>query len=332
MSEFNCPQSLKFNSLRARLLLLVVFTGAFTAHSQAATFYWDADIDATGNLVNGTNLGGTGTWDTTAANWWDGVSAADAAWPNVLADTAIFSGTAGTVSLGVPINVGTVLFNSGGYLLTGSTLTLGDVATIHVSGLNHARIDSDITGSLGLTKAGTGTLNLGSTNSYTGNTTITGGLVEVYKDESLGTGGGSIILDGGTLSALGNNFYSTRNITVNAGGGTLAVSRELSNFGSMRLQGTISGSGTLTKTGFGQLRLDGDSSGFTGAFVIDQGIVRMNAYTDRGVVNNVPSLGASSYTLHSGGELWLLYSSIGTTPYYSVITETAPVHMEGGRI
>ena len=95
------------------LLLLALFAGIFSAQTRAATFYWDADADATGNLVDGTNLGGTGTWDTITANWWDGVST-DAAWPNSLLDTAVFSGTAGTVTLGGPINVGGLVFNSDG--------------------------------------------------------------------------------------------------------------------------------------------------------------------------------------------------------------------------
>ena len=310
------------------MLLIAQFQIVQRLH--AATFYWDSDADATGNLVDGTNLGGTGTWDLAAARWWD--AAVMQLWPNSTADTAIFSGTAGIVTLGVPVNLGSLQFDSDGYQITGGTLTLGGAATINVSGSNHAGVLSNIAGTSGLTKTGSGTLNLGPFNSYTGNTTISGGVVEVYKDESLGTGGGDIILDGGTLSALGNNFYSTRDITVNAGGGTLAVSRENSNFGSMRLAGMISGVGTLTKTGFGQLRLDGDSSGFTGAFILDQGTVRLNPYTDRGLVNNVPALGASSFEIHAGGDLLLYYNSLGATPYYSAVSETAPVHMTGGRI
>ena len=57
---------------------------------QAATVYWDADGNATGNLVDGTNLGGTGTWDTGQTNWWN--LTADVAWPNTDADEAVFTG------------------------------------------------------------------------------------------------------------------------------------------------------------------------------------------------------------------------------------------------
>ena len=316
--------------IRATMLMCLIAQFQIVQGLQAATVYWDSDADATGNLVDGTNLGGTGTWNLITANWWD--TAGMVVWPETTADTAIFSGTAGIVTLGEPVNVGTLQFDSNGYQVTGSTLNLGGAATINVTAGNHAAVLSDIAGSSGLVKTGAGTLNLGPTNSFTGSTVINAGVVEVYKDESLGSGNGAIQINGGTLSALGNNFYSTRNIEVGAGGATLDVTRDYSNWGSMRLKGEISGSGTLTKTGFGQLRLDGDSSGFTGAVVLEQGIVRLNPYTDRGSVENVPSLGGSSYTIQSGADLQLLYNSIGTTPYYSAVTETAPVIMQGGRL
>lgn len=284
-------------------------------------------------MVDGTGLGGSGIWDTTTPNWWNGASA-DVVWPNSATDTAVFSGTGGLMTLGAPVLVGGLQFDSDGYTLSGGTLTLGGAATINVAAGSQVGILSDIAGTAGLTKNGAGTLNLGLLNSYSGNTTINAGVIEVYKDESLGTGGGDIIFDGGTLRALGNNFYSTRDITVGAGGGTLDVTRNAYNFGSMRLLGVISGAGTLTKTGFGELRLDGDSaSTFTGAFVVDSGLVRLKPGIDRGQVNPLPSLaGASSYTVRSGGDLQLDYSSLGSAPQYSMINETAQVHMEGGRI
>jgi len=302
------------------------------ASSQAAIFYWDSDENAVSNQFVGTNLGGSGTWDLTLANWWNGVDA-DVVWPSSSADVAVFSGVAGTVMLGEPVTAGNLVFNVDGYTLTGSVLTLGGVATIDVIAGNHAAILADIAGVDGVTKTGSGTLNLGTANSYSGDTTISAGVLEVYKDESLGTGGGSVVLNGGTLRALGNNFYSERNIVVGENGGALDVTRNNSNFGSMRLRGEISGAGTLMKTGFGELRLDGDSSGFTGDFIVDSGIVRLQPHTDRGTVVNIPSLsGASSYTIRSGGDLILGYNSIGATPQYSIVNETAPVRMEGGRI
>ena len=327
------------NQLRIRrriissLMFLLMAAWQIGQPLQGATFFWDPDADGSNSAV-----GGTGTWDITAFQWdvdADNSNSNNVAWLNGI-DIASFGGTAGTVTLGVPITVGGLEFTSDGYTITGTglnTLTLSGAGTIDVAAGVHAAVTADIAGAVGLVKNGLGTLNLGPSNSFTGSTIINAGVVEVYKDDSLGSGSGALVLNGGTLSALGNNFYSTRNVNVGAGGGTLAVSRNLSNFGSMRLQGVISGAGTLTKTGFGELRLDGDSSGFTGTFVLDQGIVRLNGYTDRGsVINDMPSLGASRYDIHAGGDLMLHYASLGATPYYSAINETAPIHMEGGRI
>lgn len=319
--------------LQTTALLLALVAGLSASPADAATYYWDPDADPTANTVDGTGLGGSGIWNSTNLNWWDGLSA-DVAWPGSAADLAVFAGASGTVTLSGTIQAGSLQFASDRYALTGGTIVLGGAATIDVAAGSRANVLSDIGGTAGLVKTGAGTLNLGLLNSYAGNTTVNAGVLEVYKDESLGTGGGDIILDGGTLKALGNNFYSDRDITVGAGGATLEVTRNAYNFGSMRLLGQISGAGTLTKTGFGELRLDGDSSGtFTGDFIVNNGIVRLLPAIDRGQVNPLPSLaGASSYTVRSGGDFILQYSSLSSSPQYSMINETAPVHMEGGRI
>ncbi|MEZ5384461.1 MAG: autotransporter-associated beta strand repeat-containing protein [Prosthecobacter sp.] len=303
-----------------------------TPELSAATLFWDADADG-GNAI----IGGTGTWDTATVQWdidADNGNSNNTTWTNGI-NIASFGGTSGTVTLGEPITVGGLEFLSDGYIITGSggnVLTLTDSGTINVATGLHAAVTADIAGTVGLVKNGNGTLNLGPSNSFTGSTVINAGVLQVYKDESLGSGNGAIQINGGTLSALGNNFYSTRDIAVGASGATLDVTRNYSNWGSMRLKGVISGAGTLTKTGFGELRLDGDSSGFTGQVIVDQGILRLYAYTDRGTVTNLPALGASSYMVRSGGDFQLQYNALGSTPYYSAISETAPIHMEGGRL
>ena len=303
-----------------------------TPQLPGATLFWDGDADGSNSII-----GGAGTWNTSDFQWdvdADNSNSNNAAWTNGI-DIASFGGISGTVTLGGPITVGGLEFTSDGYTITGggpNTLTLSGPGTIDVAAGVRTAVTADIAGTVGLVKNGNGTLNLGPSNSFTGSTIINAGVIEVYKDESLGSGNGAIQINGGTLSALGNNFYSTRNIEIGASGGTLDVTRNYSNWGSMRLKGVISGSSTLTKTGFGELRLDGDSSGFTGEVIVEQGILRLYAFADRGTVTNLPALGASSYTVRSGGDLQIQYSSIGSTPYYSAINETAPIHMEGGRM
>ncbi|HEV2330390.1 MAG TPA: autotransporter-associated beta strand repeat-containing protein [Verrucomicrobiae bacterium] len=72
--------------------------------------------------------GGTGTWDlNTSANWYNGTS--DVNWFDnsaLGANTAIFGGTAGTVTLNSSVSASNLLFNTTGYAINGSgTLTLG---------------------------------------------------------------------------------------------------------------------------------------------------------------------------------------------------------------
>lgn len=97
------------------------------APAQAVDRYWDPN-----NTVLGS--GGTGIWNTTSAFWSpnsDGVSGPYSAWNNAALDDAFFGGTAGTVTLGGPITVHNMAFLTNGYVLNGSTLTLGGVAPIH---------------------------------------------------------------------------------------------------------------------------------------------------------------------------------------------------------
>ena len=80
-------------------ILLAVFFPLWTVQVHGATFYWDADATAAGNSsTTGAGLGGNGTWDTGATDWWNGTS--DVTWANAVSpyDTAVFTGAAGTVT------------------------------------------------------------------------------------------------------------------------------------------------------------------------------------------------------------------------------------------
>ncbi|EDY20580.1 autotransporter-associated beta strand repeat protein [Chthoniobacter flavus Ellin428] len=98
---------------------LVLSTALTLAVRSASSLFWDADQNATGNVTDGTNLGGTGTWDlNSTANWWDGSSASDTQWQN--GDAATFVGPSGTVTLGTPIIASGLTFNSAGFTLAGT--------------------------------------------------------------------------------------------------------------------------------------------------------------------------------------------------------------------
>src|SRR5436190_9568772 len=105
-----------------------------------------------------TGAGGSGAWDTTTPNWFDGSAAV--LWSQ--RTSAIFGGAAGTVTLGVRITAQDLTFGTSGYELTGTTLTLGagSTPTANVAAGSSATISSIVAGTRGLTVTGGGTLTL----------------------------------------------------------------------------------------------------------------------------------------------------------------------------
>ena len=177
------------------LSALMLLTLPTAAQAQDANRNWDANGTAVGNGNSGTPA--QNVWDTTTLRWspnTDGVSGPYGPWDNTLLDNAIFGGTAGTVTLGTPITVHNITFNTANYTLTGNTLTLaGTTPTITVNS-GTSTINSIIAGTAGLTKAGAGAMTLSGNNSFTGGVTV----------------------DAGTLTLSGTNGFAG-NVNVNAG-------------------------------------------------------------------------------------------------------------------
>jgi autotransporter-associated beta strand protein len=184
-----------------------------------------------------------------------------------------------------------------------------------------------ITGSGPITKTGQGWLTLYGSNSYSGNWTINGGIVEVGGAGVLGTGS-ITVNNGGELaanvtSALPNSIVANSGATLSAdffnqtNSGNFAgpvtvngpVNVRLGNFYSnasqnLSISGKISGPGSLTitpalgmTTSSGKLSLSGDNSNFSGGITIPTGNVIAPASAGK-------PLGTGRITL-SGGRLSL---------------------------
>jgi len=233
--DLRVPAARRLPLLTAALALsFALVTGA-----TAGSLEWSADGVTPGS-------GGTGTWNTNTALWFNGIAFQD--WNNAALDDAVFGGSAGTVTLGKSITAHSLIFNVAGYTVTSKKLTLGGVTpTITVVTGASATINSTLAGTAGLTEMGGGTLILTKNNSYTGLTTIGAGTLQLGNATANGSVTGDILNDG----ALVFNRTGTKSYA-----------------------GAISGSGSVTKVGTGTMILTGDST-YMGGTTISAGTLRI---------------------------------------------------------
>lgn len=219
-------------------------------------------FSATSNLNNG---GAAAIWDTNATGF-------------------LTTRNGGTVHLGTLVGNGTVAGSGGA---TGT-------ATFSVGARNEDSVfagiiqDSNPTDrKAALTKVGTGKLTLTGASTYTGNTNVTAGTLEIG--------------DGGTTGSLAlTNIAVTSNLVFNTSG-------------TQTVGSVISGAGTITKKGTGTTVFNGLNTFTTGAF-IEGGILAINADTGLGAA-------AAGVTFQNGsGKLGSDSAGVVTTRAMTVST------------
>jgi autotransporter-associated beta strand protein len=160
---------------------------------------------------------------------------------------------------------------SGNYFLGSKTLTVGsnDLSTTVSGVIQDGGKSGGTNGSL--IKVGTGTLTLSGLNTYTGSTTITGGVLSISQDANLGATpkapvADKLIFNGGTLQATATFALNpNRGITVNTGGTFDVTGANVLTYG-----GVISGGGNVVKLDTGTLTLTGSNT-YTGGTTITAG-------------------------------------------------------------
>ncbi|MFA6265220.1 MAG: autotransporter outer membrane beta-barrel domain-containing protein [Pseudolabrys sp.] len=216
-----------------------------------------ATVTATGGVAFG-NAGGVGTLNISNATLVTQTLNV-AAGSEVNFDNAIYRATR---SSAVWINsaAGTLNIAAGGLTVDSLNFT--------VSALN------GFSGIGGLTKIGTGTFNLTTSNSYTGQTLIEAGTLALRTGGSIAASSG-VVANGtfniSAITAAGTDIQSL------GGSGVVALGAKnltLSNAHDL-FSGAFSGTGELTLAG-GSETLTGDSSGFSGSTTVQSGTLAVN--------------------------------------------------------
>ena len=264
---------------------------------------------------------GSGTLTLTGANTYTGGTTISGGVLQAGSTAALGAGSLATASgatLDLYGNSLTVSSLSGsGGTITDSNTTAG-TSTLSVNQAGNSTyagvIQNGGTRSLGLAKAGLGTLTLTGTNTYTGGTTLSAGTLQTGSDAALSStspltvNGGVLDLNGHSI-AVGSLSGTSGTITDNstaAGTGTFSVTQAtaatyagaLQDGGTRKLALAESGSALLTLTGF---------STFTGSTSVNGGSLQLGD----GTITNAVLPGTSAIALN-GGSLTIATASSQT--------------------
>ncbi|OQM74225.1 hypothetical protein BFN67_05075 [Pseudaminobacter manganicus] len=159
-------------------------------------------------------------------------------------------------------------------------------------------------------KTGTGTWTLTGATTAATPWTLVDGTLSISADNQLGDPSQPVTFDGGTLENTAA-FDTTRNVTVDAGGGTFQTDADLG------VSGIISGVGGLSKTGAGTLALSGANT-YTGGTTIVDGVIEASRADGNGVID---ALGSGLITL-AGGTLRSTLNAASTLNSYLIAAGT----------
>ncbi len=212
----------------------------------------------------------------------------------VTLDGGAVSSDAGTLT------VAEVTVSSSGGTVSGKLAVESAPRTFEVASGGNLLVNAVISGGGGITKTGGGFLTLQGSNTYSGQTVVSEGFVEVHSDTGLGSTNGETWLqpagtlrlvsatvagellecDGGRLQAIGANSGWTGPVTL-----TSSNTIDVPNAGQLlTLSGLISGSGGFTKAGNGVLRLSGsEGNNYDGDTLVRSGTLELGKTAGTGV-------------------------------------------------
>ena len=232
-------------------------------------------------------------------------------------DNAVFDGAATTVTLSGNVTAGGLKFNTTGYTLVGTapdslTLSSGSISTgTDVT----ADISATLAGPAGLTKVGSGTLNLSGNNTFVGPINLIAGRVNIASESALGAATNGVVL-GGTLGTTGSlNLGANRTLSgsgvietgtsqsLTLGGNVSATSLTVNGATSLAFNGASNSIGSLTLAQPAAVSIGG------GALAITSGLTLGGTTTLTGPIN----FGSTSPTLQVNGTSFTPSGTVSTT-------------------
>lgn len=197
-----------------------------------------------------------------------------------------------------------VVAGSGGTLTLGYTSTSSDFTTSFTGAItlndnlvlfgnsgagNGFRLRGEITGSFGLTKTGSGRVRIeGGNSGYSGTTTISEGALQVGNGSTTGTLGSGDIVNNASLILNRSDSFTFNN--------------------------TMSGVGSLTKSGAGTVTIHNNSNSYSGGTTVASGGLRIGASNSLGDASSAVTLGSAG-----GGDASLVSYLAGWTYAQNII-------------
>ncbi len=318
------------NSLARLACVVLVSAGAAAVSFAQTAVSWTSTSDTT--FSNGANWnGGVAPPDSLTTHYgdFDGASLAD---PVITTSQSVvglnFANKAFTLSStnGAVLTVGALGLrqNNNFDLTVNMDIILGaDQSWFSQSSGGFLTMNGNVSGGFSFSKTGSGTVLLSGTNTYTGTTTVTTGILQFGKTSALYNGAtaswtaANLIVESGRTLAFsvgGTGEFTTGNVTTlltnlstvnsnglksgssigfdttNASGGTFTVADTIANS-----TGTGGGAIGVNKLGSGTLVLTGTNT-YTGKTTISAGTLSISSIADKG---SASSIGAPTTTLNS---------------------------------
>ena len=180
-------------------------------------------------------------------------------------------------------------------LLSARDFSLSSSATIDVDADQRVTLVGTLSGAGGLKKRGAGTLHLSGDNTYSGGTTLSGGMLTISQESNLGSG--NLLFDGGDLGITGS-FVLPKGLSLSSSASIDVDARQM-----VTLSSLLSGAGGLKKKGEGTLTLSSVNT-YSGGTTLSQGTVR---------VSKESNLGASRSSLTFDGGTLEITSSFASS-------------------